>query len=184
MVAIKATPTRLILVDGYNVVRSTQRYGAHMQRCDDHSPDPYNAAREALLNDVASFAPADSEAAIIFDGAGNSHQHDKTVRLAHIEVTFSPPGVSADALIERRARAAAAAGREVLVISSDASIQWTVVGKSVTRMSAAGFVDELESARAEYASDRKLENSKMTLAERINPEAAARLEAWLRAAKE
>ncbi|MDR0500604.1 MAG: NYN domain-containing protein [Coriobacteriales bacterium] len=220
---------RLIIIDGYNVLRSTRRYTQKLQDANDFSSDLYNSAREALLGDVASFVPLDDDALIVFDGGGantslnhaanigsktssktssnvrpnvrpnassktssnarpnaslntaantSANSALKTSRIANIEVVFSPRGVSADDIIERRARKAVEAGVEVLVVSSDASIQWTVLGSNVVRMSAAGFVEELERRQSEFEADRRLTSDmigKTTLGDRLDPETAAKL---------
>ena len=58
----------LLVVDGYNVIRATERY-AHL--IDEGDADPYLRAREALLADVAAFAQGSYDPVVVFDGAGN-----------------------------------------------------------------------------------------------------------------
>ena len=46
---------KLLIVDGYNVLRSGQRY-VHMRREEDYTHETFNKVREALISDVAAFA--------------------------------------------------------------------------------------------------------------------------------
>ena len=51
---------------------------------------------------------------------------------------FSRYGCEADSVIESLSRAAREAGERVVVVTSDAQMQWTVLGGSVARMSSLG----------------------------------------------
>ncbi|MDR2109275.1 MAG: NYN domain-containing protein [Coriobacteriales bacterium] len=166
----------VVLVDGYNVLRSSGRYSAYLARSDDYAHDVYNAAREALLNDVAGFVGRDGRAIIVFDGAGNPESAGEPRRIANIEVIFSPSGVSADAVIEGLAQRERQRGAKVLVVTSDAQTQWAVLGSGVTRMSAATFAGELAALDDERRTDAAQSNVKTTLAERLNAETRQRLE--------
>jgi predicted RNA-binding protein with PIN domain len=170
---------KVLLVDGYNVLRSSGRYGAHRVSSDDYSRDIYNGAREALINDVASFVGNDWRAIIVFDGAGNPQSRGESQHIANIEVIFSAAGVSADTVIEDLVRKVRAQKCQVLVVTSDAQTQWAVLGSEVTRMSAAGFVAELEALTCEQQSDAAQTTVKTTLAERIDPEMRERLRSLL-----
>lgn len=44
---------KLLIVDGYNVLRSGQRY-VHMRREEDYTHETFNKVREALISDVAA----------------------------------------------------------------------------------------------------------------------------------
>jgi predicted RNA-binding protein with PIN domain len=167
----------VILVDGYNVLRSSGRYAAHLAQTGDHSHDVYNAAREALISDVALFSGRRRQATIVFDGAGNPYSEGRSQRVGNIEVIFSAAGVSADSVIENLARSARGRGAKVLVITSDAQTQWTVLGDNVARMSAAGFVIELEALVREQRDDAVRDTVKTTLSERLDPRTRARMEA-------
>jgi len=168
---------KLLLVDGYNVLRSTGRYRDILAELPDHTGDAYNAAREALLNDVASFAGREYQAIVVFDGGGNPGSSGEPQRVGGLQVVFSKAGSSADSYIEDAAKSAAAAGREVLVVTSDAQTQWTVLGEHVTRMSAQGFVDEISMVKTEHDSDKAAHTSKMTLGERLDAQTLAKLNA-------
>ena len=99
-----------------------------------------------------------------------------------IDVVFSPAGVSADTVIERLAHDAREAGKEVQVVSSDFTIQSTVFGGGVTRISARGFSAASEALEEEWHENsyRAGKVAKNTVAGRIDPEVAAKLEAFAR----
>ena len=132
---------KLLIVDGYNVLRSGSRYKA-MDGVD-YTDDAFNRKREALLNDVATFAGNEYEAIVVFDGGANAYSSGETEQFGGVKIIFSPAGSSADRVIERLARNARDRLRETLVVSSDATIQDTVFGTCVARMSAEGFCREL-----------------------------------------
>jgi predicted RNA-binding protein with PIN domain len=189
--AKRSTPTKVLLVDGYNVLRAGQLYRPFTQRMPDHSSDAFNAAREALLSDVVGFAGREYAATVVFDGAGNPGSTGEARRFGTIEYRFSPAGVSADTVIEQLASEAAHAAREVLVISSDATVQWTVFGRQVTRMSAAGFCDEVLALRKglEELATPGLPGAgtpaiKNTLAERLDPLTRKKLEKLVKTPRE
>ena len=178
--AAQQKPKKILLVDGYNVIRAGSLYKHLTEQTPDHSQDVFNAAREALLSDVAGFAGRDYKATVVFDGAGNPGSEGERRSFGTIKYLFSPYGVSADTIIEDLANKAAKRGMEVLVVTSDANLQWTVFGGKVTRMSAAGFVDEVLTQRESFEEDASAGLAptarKFTLGSRINPEVAARLE--------
>ena len=71
---------KLLIVDGYNVLRSGQRY-VHMRREEDYTHETFNKVREALISDVAAFAGTEYKAIIVFDGADNPESAGKTERI-------------------------------------------------------------------------------------------------------
>ena len=194
----------ILIVDGYNVLRSSTLYahsgegapdtsktanftedtespassrGAASGSADflDYTDDHHNVLREALINDVAVFAHKRFEATVVFDGKGNPNSTGERSDVAGVGVIFSAAGTSADSVIEELAHTAAATGRNVLVITSDATLQWTVLGKNVTRMSAAGFADEMRAIKKTTIHEVEAVAHKNTLAERIDKETRDRL---------
>ncbi|GHT78218.1 ribonuclease [Actinomycetota bacterium] len=175
---------KVLLVDGYNVLRAGTRY-SHLISAEkpDHSSDAFNAGREALLGDIAAFAGREYQATVVFDAAGNPKSRGEPQSFGGINVVFSPSGTSADSVIEAMAREAAAQNKEVLVVSSDANVQWTVMGRQVQRMSAAGFCNELEAESQELTElitpgspGVNTPATKNTLADRLDPKTRAALE--------
>jgi len=170
---------KVILVDGYNVIRTTGCY-AHLAG-DDFSGGPgFNAAREALIADVAVAAQGEASATIVFDAYGNRESEGEAVDVAGIQVVFSPAGQTADTVIEQLARQARQRGDEVLVVTSDAQTQWTVMGEGVTRMSSAGFAREMERVNDSWREKNPEYRTRNTVAERIDPAVAAKLAAMVR----
>ncbi len=168
---------KMLLVDGYNVIRSGARYRdafAHP----DYTDDAFNTARERLINDVVNFAGRDYKAVIVFDGADNVYSTGEVQTVGGVRIMFSPAGQSADKVIEKLAYDARMRNVETLVVTSDATIQDTVFGGGVDRMSADGFSHEV----GEYYSEARRDESpkvahKRTLGDRIDPETLAKLKA-------
>lgn len=167
---------KLLIVDGYNVLRSGSRY----KRIDDpdYTDDWFNAARDALVNDVINFAGREWRAIVVFDGGGNAFSAGEAQTVGGVRIVFSPAGQSADKVIEKLAYDAGKRGIETMVVTSDAAIQDTVFGGGVDRMSADGFSHEM----GEYYEDARLDDSpkvarKNTVAERIPADTLARLKA-------
>ena len=132
---------KLLIVDGYNVLRSGSRYACIKQP--DYTDDTFNTAREALINDVINYAGRDTRAIIVFDGAFNEYSRGEVEKIGGIQIMFSPAGQSADHVIERLAHDARERSIETIVVTSDATIQDTVFGGGIDRMSAEGFCREM-----------------------------------------
>lgn len=168
---------KLLIVDGYNVLRSGQRY-VHMRREADYTHESYNKVREALISDVAAFAGTEYRAIIVFDAAENTESAGKTQAIGGVKVVFSPYGSSADKVIEKLAHDARERHTEVMVVTSDATVQDTVFGGGVDRMSADGFSFEMDDLSHEAASDRTLEtHHKATVADRLDADVVEKLKA-------
>ncbi len=131
----------LLIVDGYNVLRSGSRYARISQP--DYTDDTFNTAREALINDVIDYAGRSTRAVIVFDGAFNEHSRGEVEKIGGVQIMFSPAGQSADRVIEKLAHDARERDIDTIVVTSDATIQDTVFGGVVVRMSAEGFCREM-----------------------------------------
>lgn len=170
---------KVLLVDGYNVIRSTKLYADISG--DDFAGGPgFNAARDALITDVALAAQNEYDATIVFDGGGNVTSMGEVIEIAGIKVMFSRAGQTADSAIEQLARTAREHGDEVVVITSDAQTQWTVMGKNVTRMSSAGFAQEMETLNRSWQEQGLDVAEKNTLANRIDSDVARKLADFVR----
>ena len=144
---------RLLIVDGYNVLRSGSRYRWQPRADEDYTDD-------------------------FFDAADNELSEGSRTKIGGVQVIFSPAGQSADKVIEKLAYDAGKRGVETVVVTSDAAIQDTVFGGGVDRMSADGFSHEM----GEYYEDARLDDTpkvarKNTVAERIPADTLARLKA-------
>ena len=145
---------KLLIVDGYNVLRSGSRYREITGP--DYTDDAFNTARERLINDVVNYAGRDWRAIIVFDGGRNEFSTGEAESVGGVR--------------ERQV--------ETLVVTSDATIQDTVFGFGVDRMSANGFSLEVD----RYYDDARLDETpkvaeKNTVASRIDPSTLAKLKA-------
>lgn len=167
---------RLLIVDGYNVLRSGSRY-QHLTG-PDYTDDSFNTARETLINDVIGFAGREYRATIVFDGGRNAFSTGEARSVGGVEIIFSPEGSSADKVIEKLAHDAREREVETLVVSSDATIQDTVFGGGVDRMSADGFSREMQMLADEVRLDESPKIAeKNTVAGRIDADTLAKLRA-------
>lgn len=167
---------KLLIVDGYNVLRSGSRY--KRIKSPDYTDDTFNTARERLINDVVNFAGREWRAIIVFDGAQNEFSRGEVEKVGGVQIMFSPSGQSADKVIEKLAHDARERMIETLVVTSDATIQDTVFGGGVDRMSADGFSHEV----GMYYDEARLDETpqvarKNTVAERIPGDVLAKLKA-------
>lgn len=170
---------KVLLVDGYNVIRNNARYAS--QEDDFESASMWNKARQTLVNDAALMAHGAYEhCTVVFDGAGNAASTGEPRHVAGIDVMFSPAGVSADTVIERLAHDARERGFEAVVVSSDFAIQSTVFGAGVTRMSATGFAGAADELEQEWSAGDPHARQRSTVAGRIDKGVAAKLEAFVR----
>ena len=169
---------RILIVDGFNVLRSGSRYKNQALNMPDYEHDWLNRARETLINDVVLYAGREWDATVVFDGGGNVESTGEAEWVGGVKVVFSPAGFSADRTIEKLAHEGRDRECEVMVVTSDASIQDAVFGLGVDRMSAEGFSIEID----RYYHDVQLDESpkiahKRTIADRIDSETLAKLKA-------
>lgn len=165
---------KLLLVDGYNVLRSGSRY--KNMSAPDYTSDTFNTAREALLRDVANFAGREWKPIIVFDGGKNAFSTGETELIGNVCVMFSQSGSSADKVIEKLAHDARERNVEVLVVTSDAGIQDAAFGLGVDRMSANGFSREAAAYDKEARLDLRPQVAhKNTIASRIDAETLEKL---------
>lgn len=173
----------LLVVDGYNVMRASARYDLLIDKTTDpkhFDTDPFDRARERVIADVAAYAQKKYECYLVFDGANNLSDIPRETQSAGIHVVYSRAGETADDVIERLVYLAHQQDREVVLVTSDMTIRQTVAS-GVATLSAQLLVGELhvgDEARDACASVPT--TSKMTLEERISPEARAKLFAWAR----
>lgn len=167
----------LLVVDGYNVIHADTRYERLIfDRSDDpYSRDVYDAARTALIADVAAFAQGRYEPVIVFDGAGNVNPDRPNLPQAGVRIEFSPTGISADTIIQRLCSDAREHGRACSVVTSDGTIQATVMGKGITRISARMFVGEVKQVDADVAEAEAAPDIKLTLGSRLSGDALSKL---------
>ena len=169
---------RILIVDGFNVLRSGSRYKRIVAPTPDCDHDAFNRARETLVNDVVNYAGREWRATVVFDGGGNVESTGEVQKVGGVSVVFSPAGSSADRVIEKLAHEGRENGFEVMVVTSDAVIQDTVFGGGVDRMSANGFSREMEMLKEDTRLDEAPKVArKMTVSDRLDPSTLAKLKA-------
>lgn len=164
---------RVLLVDGYNVVRLTPPYRELAER-------DLDSARVALISDVAAYAADDWDATVVFDGGSNPHSTGDVHETAGVKVVFSRYGSDADTLIESLSRMAREAGRSVEVVTSDAQTQWAVFGRGVARRSSAEFAGELRAEESQWREHSPSGSAKSRLEDRIDVVVKETLARWAR----
>lgn len=164
---------RILIVDGYNVIRQTPPY-SHLAEAD------LDSSRVALIADVAAFAQGEYATTVVFDGHNNPQSNGLPHQVAGITVIFSRYGTDADTVIEALARSARERGDEAVVVTSDAQTQWTVMGGGVGRMSSAEFSGELRDGDAQWREHAPSGLTKSRIEERIDPVTAETLGRWAR----
>lgn len=164
---------RVLIVDGYNVLHSSERYRSLL----DADPE---MARAALVGDVAGGSVAGTNSIVVFDGGANPGSDGAPHHLGGVIVLFSPYGSDADAVVEALARRSRERGEEVVVVTSDAATQWTVMGEGVARMSAREFVSLLEADSSAWREHTPSGSGKVTLEARIDPSVADKMARWAR----
>ena len=167
---------RVLIVDGFNVLRSSSRYKNLAAPTPDFDNDVLNRARETLINDVVLFAGKEYKATIVFDGGGNEYSTGVSESVGGVRIVFSPAGSSADKVIEKLAFEARQRNLETMVVTSDATIQDTVFGLGVDRMSAEGFAMEMNRYHEEtHLDETPATAEKRTIAGRIDAATLAKL---------
>lgn len=162
---------RTLIVDGYNVIRLTPPYR-------DIAEDDLDAARAALVSDVAAYAQGEWDATVVFDGGMNPQSTGIAHHTSGVTVIFSAYGTEADTVIERLSRAARTRGEAVDVVTSDAQTQWAVLGGGVARRSSAEFAADLRTGEADWREHREAGSPSSRVEDRIDPSVRAVLERW------
>lgn len=166
----------LLIIDGYNVLRSGSNYKLMFQ--DDHTHEVFNTARDRLINDATSFSDNQTTVILVFDGAKNKESIGASQKVGNVEVIFSAAGQSADKVIEKLAREARSKYKDITVVSSDAAIQETVFADNVSRMSANDFSWEVNHSNEQLASEISHQaKTKNTVMDRINGDTRQKLQA-------
>lgn len=164
---------RLLLVDGYNVIRQTPPYR-------DLAEADLESARAALVSDVGAYADRSFDATVVFDGHLNPASNGVAHKVAGITVIFSRYGADADSVIESLARAARERGDDTVVVTSDAQTQWAVLGGSVARMSSPEFAGELRAQEAEWREHSPAGSTRGRIEDRVDADTRERLSRWAR----
>lgn len=180
----------LLVVDGYNVIYGTERYKALIDEHagagaladvaslsrDPYGHDPFDSARAALLADVAAYAQGTYDATIVYDAAGNLSDERPNYSRAGVRVVFSKMGEPADTVIERLVTKARFNKRDVLLVTSDNTIRFTVGGIPVTAISSQLLAADIEVVEKEaHVARVERTHMRMTLEDRLDPSAREKL---------
>jgi predicted RNA-binding protein with PIN domain len=110
--------SRVILVDGYNVIRHAPELLAAERRS-------LASGREALLAQIrASYQRAAHRVVVIFDGDGPAETRSPLTGLARGQVIYTARSVTADAVIVRLAAEERPGANDVVVVTRDADLRW------------------------------------------------------------
>jgi len=140
-----------ILVDGYSLLHNWPELAPRKPR---HSA----AAREELIQRLAHYQDAiGTPITIFFDGGGAPAGTPAPTSTPDLEVLYSPPGQTADDLIERAAHRFSDYG-EVLAVTDDQAERDTVISLGGLASSCWNFIQTVENALAELADDIKHHN--------------------------
>lgn len=153
---------RELIVDGYNVLHAASRYARLLER-------DFATARERLVDDLASYAAGAWRATVVFDGGGRGGEETESAT-GGVRVVYTAAGVTADAVVERLAREVREARGDAVVVTSDATTQWTVLGEGATRMSARELVAEMAAERGERVEHERVGPHRSSVEERLNEE--------------
>ncbi len=164
---------KVLIVDGYNVIRTSPPYSQI-------AAQDLDSARAALVSDVAAYAQGEWNATVVFDGGRNPHSDGMAHRAAGIRIVFSKYGTEADTVIEQLARTHREQGDVVEVVTSDAQTQWAVMGGTVARRSSAEFSAELRAGDAEWREHAPAGSAVSRLEDRVDPTVRDRLSRWAR----
>lgn len=120
-----------ILIDGYNVSRNSPG-----MRPEDGVA--YSTARDNLVAQVKSkFRGTPHRVVVVFDGDGEREVCLAIRGLARGQCVYSQRGVTADAVVGRLAREAAAAGEQVVVCTNDLEVRTNTAAHGATHASVA-----------------------------------------------
>jgi predicted RNA-binding protein with PIN domain len=132
-----------IFVDGHSVIHGWPELVRIHRRAS-------QKAREELLTLLIQFQDATHiPVTLVFDGGKRMKPSTEPTSLQPLELLYSEPGETADAVIERRV-AALERGTKVVVVTNDRVEQMTVESFGAEAMSAESFVDWIERERQQF----------------------------------
>jgi predicted RNA-binding protein with PIN domain len=133
-------------------------------------------ARKRLVDRIASYMGRSKDRAIIvFDSHAQMLQKQESAT-ANVEVFFGSFSQSADSIIEREAFAASA-GENVVVVTSDYTLQKTVFRPNVIRRSSRQFVSDLQEETRRIAIPQNCTTMSHRIEDRVDPRTVDKLKA-------
>lgn len=182
---------KIVVIDGYNVLRNSERYANFVGEApnfEDWTSEVWNAAREALLNDVLKTLDKNSQAIIVYDAAKRKEPSVElpSQKMKNTQVIFTDAGESADARIQKLVFASRQKGLEVQVVTSDLGIQDATMNKGVVRTSSREFVTNVSDQESEATANAKFigtsastldskQPMRTKIEDAVDPETAAKL---------
>jgi len=141
------------LVDGYNVIFA-------WDELKELSNINIDSAREALIELLKNYGGINNiKITVVFDGYRAAGNPGSRYMDGNVEVVFTKEGETADNYIEKTVFSKKK-GFDITVVSSDRTVQMTVMGDGALRISSREFYDEI--TRAAEAIRNKLNNSDNT----------------------
>ncbi|SIS71951.1 YacP-like NYN domain-containing protein [Alicyclobacillus vulcanalis] len=171
----KGRPTRLVIVDGYNVI--ARRAGRSLAQIED-----LEEARREIEDLLSQYRAMYGEDVIVVYDAhrrpGLGHEEER----AGVRVVFTEAGETADARIERLVYELRDDYREITVATSDAAEQQVALGGGALRISANELLVRLEKMRDDIDREAKRQEAgdRHTLRDALSGELASQLERWRR----
>lgn len=164
------------LVDGYNLIHAWQEINTN----------DLATAREFLIRNLQEYGAYEKfEITLVFDAARSENEERKEVYDEFFRVIYSAYNVSADSVIERLSYEEVRKGREVHVVSSDATIETVILGTGAYRHPSREFCRAIKRAkqhlRKEYLGNVKLPVIRNEVGDRIGADVFAKLEQLRRA---
>lgn len=188
----------VFLIDGYNVLhqlvghrelegggdfrghqgktRNTDAMSREQGSAFDRGDLDLEDARKRLVDRIASYMGRSKDRAIIvFDSHKQMLQKQESAT-ANVEVFFGSFSHSADSIIEREAFAASA-GENVVVVTSDYSLQKTIFRPNVIRRSSRQFVSDLQDETRRIAISPNCTTMSHRIEDRVDPGTVDKLRA-------
>ncbi len=170
--------SRVVVIDGYNVIGASDRYSELMDRDAD-------VARSRLVADVAyAQGGGDEETIVVFDGAMNPGSDGTPHDVGGVSVVFSAYGRDADEVIEQLVARRRGRGDTVTVVTSDGETQWVALGLGAVRMSANEYIEGLKSVREGDERMNRAQSRRVPMESRLDAATRAALARWARGFRE
>lgn len=129
-----------LIIDGYNLIYQLPRGLPDL-------PADMAGKRQFLLRMLDELAgELAGRVTVVFDGAQHAAQSEAAPETPHLEVRFSPPGKTADTVIEQLVCGAEHPG-DIAVVTSDRPESDNIIAAGAEVMSTAVFLDEIKQAR-------------------------------------
>lgn len=165
-----------LIIDGYNLLHAHPVYGRQAK-------EDLDGARARLVADLAGYAQGGPRTVVVFDGGGNPYSDGTPHHLGSLTVVFSPAGSTADTVIEALALRSRVRSEQAVVVTSDSAARDTVCSGSVSVLSSAQFLSDLQDDGSARVDAGRAGGARMPVSRRIAPEVSAVLDRWARGSR-